>query len=168
MITAAHCTVETMLNQTRVLLHRHDTTKSTGEEDGLEYTVREAVTHPLFSDEPDYLNDISIWMLEPVDEAKFQAFDFSGTKVLLDDDNDEKKRGHEGNLMRSAGWGTTVETGETSKVLLYVGKFLWIPRDISETNRCAAERSTCQLSRKNSASRSTPRWNPTITERIST
>ncbi|KAI9293766.1 trypsin-like serine protease [Neoconidiobolus thromboides FSU 785] len=107
-ITAAHCMIAENENWT-VLVHRHNITLPSAEENGAEYKVVNRTMHPKYIDSPTGF-DISIWKVEP---SKKLDIDFSVLK--FDTEGIYKK---ENQLLKVAGWGTIAKSGAYSPVLL--------------------------------------------------
>ncbi|KAI3646772.1 hypothetical protein MP228_009700 [Amoeboaphelidium protococcarum] len=110
LITAGHCSVYGIpLDQLRVYLHRHNLTKTSAEEDGVEFKVTKMVIHPDFNLAV-LANDIALWKLTPKDPSAV----VSKSLIQLDDGT---LSGSDGTIVSAIGFGATYEGGEMSEVL---------------------------------------------------
>jgi trypsin len=111
-VTAAHCSRVPMPVNLTVVAHRSDFRKPLEEEGAIVFSVNEIRIHPNFNN-TNFSYDLAIW------KVNFESGDAQSLKldtVRLDDGS----KSQPGQLLTTAGWGTTEWLGSASPELLEV------------------------------------------------
>eukprot|EP00158_Paraphelidium_tribonemae_P007338 Partr_v1_DN28204_c1_g1_i1_m76265 putative protease len=109
LVTAAHCSILGFpLETLRVLAHRHDLSRSTDDEQGVEFKVRKIVANKKFSFST-LQNDVALWFLIGPEDAQLGSISLP-----------ESEYSWAGDIATVIGWGATDEGGLASNVLLQV------------------------------------------------
>jgi trypsin len=106
-MTAAHCTLYNIKDWT-AMIHRHDLTKTSAQENGMTFKIVKRQFHPNFNGKNDN-NDVAVWTIFGKVSAPYYP--------ILDDGTQANKVG---NFLNVIGWGSNQAQGEGSAKLKQV------------------------------------------------